>query len=107
MPRTSLVAAARVGQQLLEALVDPVEHDLRVTRDVGVERALGQRRAGEVGDREPRVRRAEVGDQHDAGAAVERQHGRRPAAGRRAASGLVDEAMREQRLDALRDGRAR
>ena len=56
--------------------------------------------------RQPRVRRAEVGHQHDAGAAVEGQHGRRPPAGRGAAAGLVDELVREQRLDPLRHGRA-
>ena len=51
--------------------------------------------------------RAEVGGQDDAGFAVEREHGRRPAAGGGAAADLVDEALLEQRLDPLGDGRAR
>ena len=61
----------------------------------------------EVGDREARVGGAEVGDEHDAGAVVEGEHGRRAAAGGGAAAGLVDEPVREQRVDALGDGRAR
>ena len=61
----------------------------------------------EVAHRDARVGRAEVGDEDDAGVAVEGEHGRRAAAGRGAAAGLVDEPVREQRVDALGDGRAR
>ena len=50
--------------------------------------------------------RAEVGGQHDAGRVVECEVGRRPAAGRGAGAGLVDQPGREERVDALRDGRA-
>ena len=63
--------------------------------------------AGEIGDREARVRGAQIGDQNDAGAAVEGQHGRRAAAGGGAPAGLVDQLVCEQRFDTLCDGRAR
>ena len=53
------------------------------------------------------MRRAEVGDQDDAGIAIERQHGCGATAGRGAASGLVDEALPEERVDPLGDRGAR
>ena len=62
--------------------------------------------ADEIAHRDPRMGRAEVGDQDDAGVAVEGEHGGRAAAGRGAAAGLVDEALAEQRVDALGDRRA-
>ena len=50
--------------------------------------------------------RAEVGDQDDARTAVEGQHGRRAPTGGGAPAGLIDQLVREQRFDALRDRRA-
>ena len=93
-------------EQLGEALGHPLERLLRPERDVQVGRPLGQRRAGEIAHRDAGMRRAEVGDEHDAGLAIEGQHGRRAATRGGAAAGLVDEALREQRVDALGDGRA-
>ena len=68
------------GEQLVEALVDPRRAPARGRRAMSMlERELGERRAGEVAHRQPRVRRAEVGDQHDAGELVEGEHvGGRP-----------------------------
>ena len=86
-----------------EALVDVLEDDLGAVGDVHVERRLGQRGAREVGHDQPRVRGAEVGDQDDARALVEGQHGRGTPTGGGAAAGLVDELVREQRVEALRD----
>ena len=51
--------------------------------------------------------RAEVGDQHDARALIEGQNGRRATARGGAAAGLIDELMREQRIEPLGDGGAR
>ena len=68
---------------------------------------LGQHVAGQVGDRDARVRGAEVGGQHDARVAVEGERLRRPAAARGARLGRHHEPAREQRVDALGDGRAR
>ena len=67
MPRTSsrgapdLARAASSKRSWTHASTD-----LGAARDVDVEGALGERRAGEVADRQPRVGGAEVGDQHDA-----------------------------------------
>jgi hypothetical protein len=98
--------AGDLGEELLEALVDPLEHDLRAGRDVHVERRLGQRGAREVAHHEPGVGGAEVGDQDDARALVEREDGRGPATGGGAASGLVNELVGEQGIEPLRNGGA-
>jgi hypothetical protein len=50
------------------------------------------------------VRGAEISGENDAGAVVEGERRRRPAASRFRAARLVDEAVGEQRVDALRDG---
>ena len=75
----------------------------RALRDRDVLARLGQHVARQVGDRDARVRGAEVGGQHDARVAVERERPRRAAAARRARLGGHDEPAREQRVDALRD----
>ena len=67
MPRTSAGASRPPRRSSSpKRSCDPVEHRLRAVADVEVQRDLGERGAGEVADGEPRVRRAEVGDQHDA-----------------------------------------
>ena len=107
MPQTS---SRRCGptsaSSSLKTLVHPAEHLVGPDGDVQVGGSLDERRAVEVAEREPRVGRAEVGHEDDAGVAVEREHGRRAAAGRGAAAGLVDESEGEQRVDALRHGGA-
>ena len=80
MPRTSSGVRSSFAEQRGEALVDHAEHLLGAVGDVHVERHLGERRTGEIADRQPRVRGAEVGDEHDAGALVE---GRAASAGGR------------------------
>jgi len=52
------------------------------------------------------VRGAEVGDEDDAGFAVECEHGRGTTSSGGTSSGLVDETLLEERVDPLRDGRA-
>ena len=106
IPRTSSPERPTSSSSSREALGHPLERVLRPERDVEVGRSLGQRRAAEIAHRDPGVRRAEVGDEDDSGVAIERQHGRRAAAGGGAAAGLVDEPLREERVDALGDGRA-
>ena len=86
--------------------MDALEDELGAVGDVHVERRLGQRGACEVGHDEARVGRAEVGDQDDAGALVEGEDGRRAPAGGGAPAGLVDQLVREQRVQPLGHGRA-
>ena len=50
---------------------------------------------------------SEVGNKDDPGVAVERQHGRRAAAGGGVAACLIDELLLEECVDTLGDGRAR
>ena len=107
IPRTSARRVAELCEQGREVLVDDAEDALGARGDVHVERLFGQGRTGEIAHREPRVRRAQVGDEDDAGALVEGQQRRRAAAGRRAPAGLVDELVGEQRVHALRDRRPR
>ncbi len=106
IPRTSSRGAPDLVEQFGEALGRPLEGVFRPECDVQVGRALGQRRAGEIAHRDPGVGRSEVGNEDDAGVAIEGQHGRRAATGRGAAAGLVDEALLEKCVDALGDGRA-
>ena len=87
-------------------LVDVLEDFFRAVGDIHVERRLGQRRAGQVAHHEPRVRGAEIGDEHDAGALVEGQHGRGTSTGRGTATGLVDQLMRQQSVQPLGYGGA-
>ena len=102
-----LGGAVGLASSVGEALVRPCSSTgSGPVGDVQVERHLGERRAGEVADGEPRVGGAEVGGEHDAGELVEGEDRRRPAAGRGAAAGLVDELVREQGVDALGDGGA-
>ena len=99
--------AADLLEQLGEAVRHPLQDLLRPERDVQVgrpARPAARPRRSLTGD--PRVGRAEVGDQDHAGLVVERQHGGRAAAGRGAAARLVDEVLAQQRLDALGHGRA-
>src|SRR5215208_610598 len=93
--------AVHLAQQLLEALAHEVEHRLRPGGDVHVERELGERRAGQIADRDARVGGAQVGGEHDARELVEGEDGRWPPARRAAAARLVDELVRQQRIDAL------
>ena len=103
------VAALALGlaQQAVERLLEPGEHDLGPLGDRDVLARLGQHVAGQVGHRDARVRGAEVGRQHDARVAVEREGPRRPAAARGAGLGRHHELARQQRVDALGDRRAR
>ena len=93
-------------EQLGKALGHPGKGRLRPEADVQVGCALGQRRADEIAHRHPRMRGAEVGDEDDAGIAVEREHGRGTTSRGGAAAGLVDETLLEERVDPLRDRRA-
>ena len=68
---------------------------------------LRLRSGSEIGDRETRVRGAEVGGQHDPRLVVEGQPGGPPAAGRLRVAGFVDEPGSQQRVDALGNGRTR
>jgi hypothetical protein len=52
------------------------------------------------------VRRAEVGNQHDARALVEREHRRGAPTGGSASTGFIHQLVREQRIEALRNGGA-
>ncbi len=62
------------------------------SRDVDVERQLGERPAGQVGDGESRVGRAQVGGEDDARLVVEGEHASAAAAGGLGVARLVDEA---------------
>ena len=75
-----LAGDARVGQRLDHELGGHLEAFLRVV--VGIQRAgaLGEDRAGEVGDRDAQVAVAEVDADGRAGARVEREQDRRAAA---------------------------
>ena len=77
--------------------------------DVVLEHPLGEDRARQVGDRDADVVVVEVDAEHEAGRAVERQQGRRPALLGDALVGLLldDEAACLQVGDERRDGRAR
>ena len=77
------------------------------TSDVHVAGALGQRGARQVADRDACVGRAEVRDEHDSGLVVEREHGRRPPTGGRAAARLEHETARQESLHPLSHRRAR
>ena len=87
------VRAADAAEQLVERPLQPGEHSLGTLGDRDLLRALDEHLAAEVGHRQARVRGAEVGGQHDAGVAVEREHLRRPAARGDAAAGGDDEAL--------------
>ena len=93
-------------QKLRKALVDAFQDRIGTVRDIHVERRLGQRRAGEIRDDQTRMRRAQVGDQHDARALVERQHRRRTTARGGASARLIHQLVRQQSVEALRNGGA-
>jgi hypothetical protein len=75
--------AGRRAHQPLEPFLQPGEHGLRPVGDRDVVCLLVPDRAGQVGHRQARVGRAQVGGKHEARLAVEAQHLRRAAAGRR------------------------
>ena len=106
IPRTSLPDRPTSSSSSAKRSATQARAVLRPEADVQVGCALGQRRAHEIAHRHPRMRGAEVGDEDDAGIAVEREHGRGTTSGGGAASGLVDEPLLEERVDPLRDGRA-
>ncbi len=105
--RHELVPIAPEVRDEREARVDhPAEHGLGPLRDVHGLAALGEHRAGEVGDRERRVRGAEVGGEHDAGGGVERELRRRASAGRRGVGHGGHEAELHELVDPRGDGRS-
>ena len=106
IPRTSLPDRPTSSSSSVKRSATQARARLRPEGDVQVGCALGQRRADEIAHRYPRMRGAEVGDEDDAGFAVEREHGCGTTAGGGAASGFIDEALREQRVDPLGDSRA-
>ena len=99
--------AAGLLQQAVERLLEPGEHDLRALRDRDVLARLGHHVAGQVGHGDTRVRRPEIRRQHDARVAVEGERPWRAPSARRARLGGHHESARQQRVDALGDGRAR
>ena len=82
-------------EQLSETFVHPLEDGFGAKRNVEVGCALRERSADQIAHSHARVRRAQVGDQDDAGVAVEREHRRGAAPGGDAPSGVVNEPLRD------------
>ena len=101
--------ASRQGRRLrlalVEELLDACEHRVRSGRDVGALGAVDEDLAREIGERDVHARRAEVGDEQVARVGAETEQPRRPASSRRAEAVLGEEAVVEERVDALRDDR--
>jgi hypothetical protein len=97
-------AAAGLGQQHGEALVQPGQHDLGPAGDVHLGGLLDDQRAVEVADPQPAVGGAHVGAQHHPAGGVERELGGWAAAGGCAAALLDQQAQPEQGVDPLGHG---
>jgi hypothetical protein len=95
-----------LGQQRLEAILEPAQHRPGAVRDPQRLLALGERHAREVADGEAPVPGAEVGGEDDPHVLVEGQGDRRAPAARLPAS-LEQQAGGQQQPEAVRDGRAR
>ena len=80
-PAHVIVLTPDAAEQLVEGPLEPAEHRVGPFRDRDLLGRLDQHLAAEVGDREARVGRPQVGRQDDAGVSVEGEHLRRPAAG--------------------------
>ena len=106
MPRSVAEVAAGLAQQLLDRRLEPGEQRVGTLGDRDLPSPLDEDVAPEVGDRDAGVGGPDVGPHDDAGLAVERERGRRPAAGRRAVGPGHQPLVGEEHVDALGDGRA-
>ena len=95
----------RLRLALVEELLDACEHRVRAGRDVGALCSVDEDLAREIGERDVHARRAEVGDEQIPGVGAEAEQPGRPASRRRAEPVLGQEAVVEERVDALRDDR--
>jgi hypothetical protein len=93
-------------QHLPPAQPHPLEDRLRTVGDPQVVDGLGERAAGEVADRERRVRGAEVGSQHHPAGPVEGEHVRRAAAPGGRPPGLAEVSGLDEGIDPGGDGGA-
>jgi hypothetical protein len=93
-------------QHLAPAFLHPPEDRLGTVGQPQVVDHLGERAAGEVADRDGRVRGAEVGGQHHPARAVEAEHVGRTPAHRRLSPGLPQIPGLDQEVDAGSDGGA-
>ena len=96
-----VAARARLGEGARELRLDKAEHRLGALCDVEVLGQLGENRAGEVDDRQPRVGGAEVGPEDHAAVAREDEAcgGRPPVEGSSVASRTSPHSM--SAVDAL------
>ncbi len=83
----------------VEVELDLPEHRFGPGGDVEVDGLLGEQLAGEVGDAEPGVGGAEVGDEHPAGIAVEGEEGGWTATGGRGVPNLGHQPVGDEPVD--------
>ena len=86
-------------EQGVEVELDLSEHRFGPGGDVEVDGLLGEELAGEVGDAEPGVGGAQVGDEHPAGLPVEGEEGRRTATGGRGVPDLGHQPVGDEPVD--------
>ena len=101
MPQSEPVTPAS-STHLVEELLDAREHGVRAGGDVRCLLPVHEDLAGEVGERDVRARRAEVGDEQVARVGAEAEQPGRAAAGRDADAVLRQQPVVEQRVDPLR-----
>ena len=97
--------ASSLGEKLVEAIRDHVEHSRRPLDDVDVSGRGGQNGAGEVGDGDPGVRGAGVRGEHHTTLVVEGERAGRPAAGGGVALFFGDQEQGQQGVHSLGHGR--
>ena len=97
---------ARLGDALVEELLDAGQHGVGAGRDVGRLLPVDDDLAREVGERDVGARRAEVGDEQVARVGAEAEQPRRPAARRDTEAILCQQPVVEQRVDPLGQHRA-